>query len=580
MLSDDARAIRRGGPLGWLGSPRFQFGCALLVLILTCVCIRVFLINDHVVGFYHDDAVYLTTARSLAAGRGLHLDGVPGTPAATRYPPLYPALLSVAWHCDRLFPDNLGLLKSINVLLLGCTLGVTWWWLKWATDLFPWERVVVLVLVGTAPGFLSFADVVLSEPLFVLLVVAALATSRRAIGTHGVAQAAALAALSILTRVAGVSVAFAVIIAAWQISRRMAAIAAVVVVGICIPWVIWTHSIPGPPNPLLAYYVGYEESGWRVLLTDWTFALRMVVGNVRLTVPTASVVWGIGSGWLVAPSVILLGIGYVGLLRDRRNIALQAFVATYLFIVFGHPYPFERYLVPLTPFAMAALVIGVRTATRLARPIAWLVVAGVAFLHVGWVAHFAAVVQTGRHGEFGRALPFQPDGFLRTADWVRQNTRHSAVLASGYDQFYALYTNRRAVRPWFHPVTIDDPSDWRPHSGEWLLTNLRELGVTYLITDPLLLGPAGDYERRSIRSVIEAGANHWTAVYRDPDGQHVVYQYRNTSPVARGVAMRSVTPVRHGVAALAAGPDARADAGRPSSPGTRVVRYGVRKPDT
>ncbi len=48
-------------------------------------------------GLWHDDGVYLMLGRALARGEGLAYVGVPGDPAAPKFPPAYPALLAVLW---------------------------------------------------------------------------------------------------------------------------------------------------------------------------------------------------------------------------------------------------------------------------------------------------------------------------------------------------------------------------------------------------------------------------------------------------------------------------------------------------
>src|SRR5690349_5252819 len=46
-------------------------------------------------GAYHDDAVYWLSAQSLAQGNSYTIPHLPERPAQTKYPPLYPALLSL-----------------------------------------------------------------------------------------------------------------------------------------------------------------------------------------------------------------------------------------------------------------------------------------------------------------------------------------------------------------------------------------------------------------------------------------------------------------------------------------------------
>jgi hypothetical protein len=57
-------------------------------------------------GIYHDDAIYILTARTLAEGRGYSIDSLPTPIAQTKYPILFPALLAVVWKLMPDFPAN------------------------------------------------------------------------------------------------------------------------------------------------------------------------------------------------------------------------------------------------------------------------------------------------------------------------------------------------------------------------------------------------------------------------------------------------------------------------------------------
>ncbi|HEX8986002.1 MAG TPA: hypothetical protein VF767_11230, partial [Bryobacteraceae bacterium] len=60
-------------------------------------------------GLLGDDTVYFVGAKSLASGQGYRILSLPGAPAQTKYPPLYPLLLSPVWKINPQFPDNLRL---------------------------------------------------------------------------------------------------------------------------------------------------------------------------------------------------------------------------------------------------------------------------------------------------------------------------------------------------------------------------------------------------------------------------------------------------------------------------------------
>src|SRR5215470_5589072 len=58
-------------------------------------------------GLSQDDSLYFSSAKALAEGRGYILPSLPGAPAATKYPILYPWLLSQVWRLNPNFPANL-----------------------------------------------------------------------------------------------------------------------------------------------------------------------------------------------------------------------------------------------------------------------------------------------------------------------------------------------------------------------------------------------------------------------------------------------------------------------------------------
>src|SRR5258706_9244130 len=67
-------------------------------------------------GAYHDDGVYVTTAKSLATGDGYRIISLPYEPAQTKYPPFYPFLLSLIWSVYPAFPQNLTWMMLLSVI--------------------------------------------------------------------------------------------------------------------------------------------------------------------------------------------------------------------------------------------------------------------------------------------------------------------------------------------------------------------------------------------------------------------------------------------------------------------------------
>jgi hypothetical protein len=69
-------------------------------------------------GFYHDDGLYWVSGKSLADGQGYRIASLPGAPYQTKYPPLFPAMLSGVWKLNSRFPENLRIAAALAWLWL------------------------------------------------------------------------------------------------------------------------------------------------------------------------------------------------------------------------------------------------------------------------------------------------------------------------------------------------------------------------------------------------------------------------------------------------------------------------------
>src|ERR1700722_8014979 len=96
--------------LPWIG---------LAVLLILFLTIMVGLKPANFFGSFSDDALYFSSAKSLAEGHGYILPSIPGTPAATKYPILLPWLLSLVWRFHPSFPGNIHVATAVMVAF-GC----------------------------------------------------------------------------------------------------------------------------------------------------------------------------------------------------------------------------------------------------------------------------------------------------------------------------------------------------------------------------------------------------------------------------------------------------------------------------
>jgi hypothetical protein len=501
-----------------------------------------------VIGVFHDDAVYAALAKAVAEGRGYRAINLPTEPVQAKYPFVYPLVLSAAWRLFPKFPDNVIVFKILNVVVLFVVLLLAARLYREHVGPDRGGALLMVVAVGTNALIVTFSRLVLSETLFLALVMAVLVLLTRA-GDPPVLVLAALAAGAYLTRSAGAAVIAAAVL---ELARRRALRRALWFVGLTVvlisPWLVWQRVYGvAPVNPLLRYYVSYDlgSSAYAGLLTSPDRALQVLYANIRYigdTLDTALVLPAVG--WLRPVIYGFLAIGALTLCADRRA-PLVIFTALYLLLVLGWPWHPARFMTAVLPIVMLCVLRGggyvEARAAEVFRPrfvvlARWGVRAAIAIvivLQIAWFSHYLSNRAIPPYGAVERGERWR--GLAETATWIRENTEHDAVLASGFDPFYYLYTGRHAVRPWvprpetyFYPYGRAEADLGRVDE---IVPELARLGVGYLIVDPL-----EDYaERKAAASLFDAilgaaaGATPEPA-FTSSDGLHRVYRLPRLSP--------------------------------------------------
>jgi len=485
------------------------YGLTLLIIGLGALAIQ-----PGIAGLFHDDGIYLSVARSLAEGHGYRLGNLPGSPLQTKYPFLYSGLLSILWRIVPPFPASIPFLKATSVFSLGAiALLSARWYARRVGDLESWQLVFVF-LVCLNPMVLPFVDYTLTELPFMALCLAALCIGESFPSGMDPETPSSLQQRSTLLLAVTVGAAFLLRQAAAPLilggavlfvrSRRydlLTRYASVVSLAV-LPWLLFKWMANGPAvSPLLSYYLGYEPSVVELATRGGSASLRVVGDNLWYLANTLDRVLLLRA----APSlrVLVYPLVFWGL---ARHVAcpvglLHWFAAGYLALLVLWPWHPGRYLLPLLPLMPLGLILGTRELWKLVdhtiaphwgrllgRAVVTAPLATVVLLSLGWTSAFL-------HRSDAVRLWFVADseygweGFEETFAWVRDNTGPTDVLATALDPVYYLYTNRQAVRPWFHqPWTyfypIEHPNP-RIGSAAEVQAALEDLGVRYLIVDPL-----------------------------------------------------------------------------------------------
>jgi hypothetical protein len=452
------------------------------------------------VGVYYDDAIYLMLAKALATGEGYRYLNFPGHPAATHYPPGYPALLALFWKIAPTFPQNVAFFKLINPVLMSFA----------ASGLFVFSRRELGI--GTAMnacamlfGFLmvpvlAVTGVLFSEPLFLVMLAVALPACERALReerTRSVVMAALLAAATTLVRSIGLPLVIALVVGLAARRRyRAASIAAAGAGALLLPWHLWTavHN-DKLPRVFAASYGSYSSAFGAALDRNGLEQMaRVAAYNVRDLARPIGAVFAPGATvpthWLVvATVVVMLGVGLWTLRRRAPVTAL--FILGYSAMVIVWPYAPDRFLWGVWPLLMVTIAVAADIGVRGARarragglPLvayAALVVAAGALV-LGLARYNARGYQKSWWETSQRVLAGQ---VMPIAEWIEQNTRPTDIIASDGDPLLALYTGRLVIPSarWAveaYPNVADSASR---------LTDLRELLAAYPVRYLILSNP-------------------------------------------------------------------------------------------
>ncbi len=408
------------------------------------------------VGVFYDDGIYLALARSLAEGHGYRLLYLPGAPGAVHYPFLYPFFLAALWKLDPSFPGNVALFRGANAVLLGAFAALLVLYLERRFHGPAWRVALLVTAATTVLPLVTVASVLFSEPLFLVLFVAACwagdaarDADDRARAWRLAAVAGLLAGAAALTRSIGIVAVAAVPLSLLLVRRPRAALVAAAAGAACVaPWLVWVARHHADVDPaLVAGYGTYTD-----LLAQAGWATLSPAGIADVLRPLAAVALAPLHGWLRlffgVPALALVAAGFAPL--RRRAPALAWSLAGYLAIVLVWPFGPDRFLWAVWPFLAVSFFAGAEllaaraaaTSSVAAAAGRWgvalttlVVVTGFAYFQVrGYARGDATHLQRGISATLDEVLP-----------WIRQATPPDAVIAGEDEALLWLYTGRRAV---------------------------------------------------------------------------------------------------------------------------------------
>jgi hypothetical protein len=516
-----AEAVRR------LQQNRIAAGVILLVILAAHLSGVLALNPPSLFGLSQDDTLYFSSAKALAEGRGYVLPSLPGSPAATKYPILYPWLLSWVWRLDRNFPGNLlwGVLLtyffSVAAILLSYHFG------RNALGLSRLSSLAVTAFLALHPTFVFYSARLMSDVPFAALTLCLLLFASAAVRSSSPRWcwfAGLACSLSITMRLAGVALLAGVLLAfvARKLWRSALFYLASSAPGLAyFAYQTWFRAPSPPPVPFSAALPGWQQTwfyytsytAFRHLDSPDLHATGTLLVNQILYFVSAIAgyfIWPLSERnivfWFVS-SLILAMLLLFGLLREftgwKPSVSVSLFLCYALLLVGWDYVEWGRFLLPFLPL----LVVLVATS-------AW--------------RCFVQLRQAG-------------------SDWLSRALRLTALLAAGALagaaawNYGALDRRGLAEARFQREVSLVE----KRQAYAWLRTNTRpgdviiatEDGLAYLYTDrtfinPTVLRPYDVYDRRQLASdldhmtdvAVATGASYWMITSHDSQTQLYAFE--------------------------------------------------------
>lgn len=410
------------------------------------------------VGVFYDDAMYVLLAKALATGQGYKYLNLPGTPMATHYPPGYPALLAVLWRLAPNFPRNLLLFKLANVLFTAVAALVLFVFARRRLEFPPSVAALGTIAGSVTLPTLYLTSMVLSEPLFLCLLVSTLLAAERLLDrehslTHAAAVGAAIGLLG-LVRSLGVFVAPAIVVILIKRRRWRECIgltAAFLIVS--APWFWWVHHFdPRIPLVLRGAYGSY--SGWlteAVRAGGGTFVAKTVALNATMISGIIARTFNPVPNATLDALVVLLVAAFTafGVIASwRRAPATLLFLGSYFAVILVWPFAPIRFVANLWALLMLFTLGGALTAWRHAATFsrARALQTSVAICGCVIALGLATLTVLGyRDRAWSGLARFQASRIEPKLAWAQRATKPADVIATEDEVSIYLYAGRQAV---------------------------------------------------------------------------------------------------------------------------------------
>ena len=354
-----------------------------LLLAAICAVQFVVVLELHPTNFFGwsgDDAVYFSSAKALADGKGYISPALPGSPPATKYPLFYPWLLSWVWRWYPSFPANLTAAAAVNIVFGLAYVVATFLFLRRLKGVSETGALVLSALCAIHPTVLLYIVNLTTDIPFAAVSLAAMILSSKSFNRNSVAAISVLSGLlsgtTLLLRMVGLPIAAGLLLAhilraGWRRSAGFAAGVLPFLATLCARLILLHPAEPVAFSGSSAcqkswqltwtYFTTYQgfwnasaienHALWAYIKTNATFLVYQV-GAYFVDLSQVSL-----SPLVIVLFILILLIAMRGLIRQIQesdwqpvHLALAFYLAPLL--IWDWP-SMERFLLPFLPIILA-----------------------------------------------------------------------------------------------------------------------------------------------------------------------------------------------------------------------------------
>lgn len=511
-------------------------------------------------GQYHDDGIYLVTARALAEGRGFKIISLPGEPAQTKYPIGFPLLHAVLWKLCPGFPENLPAAILMQAAIGAAAAIVVAAYLVKTRKATPLLGLVICAATLLNFHYIDFAAMVMSDLLCLLLAVVALwrveAEVRRPSKWYTPLVLGCLLALPALVRTQGIiSVPAAFMFLCVRMRFRLAFLSSVVAFCLVAPQLLWQLLLSNSADPFLTFYTSYLAHAYKTLPPGeqlhelvlenyrWAGILQINMYFPFITRLQSQSMSPLVFALLFNVGYFLLGVPLMlGGFREFLKFSLPGlYCFLYATILAWWPLKAEyRHVLPQLALSYYLYYQGFRWIARVLKPkqksarkIYAMFCAAASIAFAAYLVGGAALQSSQEAGNYGRAFavfgpwtrgPRQHEAdYAEAFAWIKASTQPTDTIVCNNDPLVFLGSDRKTLFP--SKMEMWRFASSRLIDSDSMLDAIRFAGAAYVMSDPVYR-TEGVATRQAAESILTLANLHpglLTPVFRSKYGSIMIF---------------------------------------------------------